>query len=89
MPIVINKVMPRGRREGVFPEKIVRLNAMYVGAFRNDPQVTICDSWSIFDDGTGACKKEEFPDMLHPNAAGYAKWTAALKPIFQKLGVGK
>ena len=28
-------------------------------------------------------------DMLHPNAAGYAKWTATLAPIFEKLNVAK
>jgi hypothetical protein len=27
--------------------------------------------------------------MLHPNAAGYAKWTAELTPIFDKLGLAK
>jgi len=27
--------------------------------------------------------------MLHPNAAGYAKWTAALTPIFEKLNVAR
>jgi lysophospholipase L1-like esterase/poly(3-hydroxybutyrate) depolymerase len=85
MPIVISKVMPRGARPGKFPEKIVALNALYEAAFKNDPKVTFCDTWTLFDDGTGQCKKEEFPDMLHPNAAGYAKWTTALTPIFEKL----
>ncbi|HEY3897713.1 MAG TPA: GDSL-type esterase/lipase family protein [Chthoniobacter sp.] len=89
MPVVINKVMPRGPKPQFFPEKIRQLNALYEEAFRNDPQVSFCDTWSLFDDGTGSCKKEEFPDMLHPNAAGYAKWVAALKPIFSKLGVQK
>jgi lysophospholipase L1-like esterase len=85
MPIVINKVMPRGPKAGFYPEKIRALNALYEEAFKSDPQVTFCDTWSLFEDGQGSCKKEEFPDMLHPNAAGYAKWTAALQPIFAKL----
>jgi lysophospholipase L1-like esterase/poly(3-hydroxybutyrate) depolymerase len=85
MPIILNKVMPRGPQPGKFPEKIVKLNALYEQAFGTDPQVTICDTWSLFDDGNSQSKKEEFPDMLHPNAAGYAKWTAALRPIFEKL----
>jgi lysophospholipase L1-like esterase len=89
MPIVINKVMPRGPKPGLFPDKIRQLNALYEEAFKNDGQVTFCDTWSLFDDGNGSCKKEEFPDMLHPNAAGYAKWTAVLKPIFNNLGVAK
>lgn len=87
MPIVINKVMPRGNKTGKFPEKIVKLNGLYEQAFGKDPLITFCDTWTIFDDGTGQCKKEEFPDMLHPNPAGYAKWTAALKPILEKLNL--
>jgi lysophospholipase L1-like esterase len=89
MPVVINKVMPRGSKPGLFPEKIRQLNALYEEAFKNDAHVTFCDTWTLFDDGTGSCQKEEFPDMLHPNAAGYARWTAALRPIFDRLGVAK
>ncbi len=85
MPIVMNKVMPRGAKPGKFPEKIPRLNALYEEAFRGDKLVSFCDTWSLFDDGTGQCKKDEFPDMLHPNATGYAKWVEALRPVFEKL----
>ena len=42
----------------------------------------VCDTWTIFADATGSCKKEEFPDMLHPNKAGYAKWKTALADVF-------
>lgn len=89
MPVVINKVMPRGPKAGFFPEKIQKLNALYEEAFKNDAQVTFCDTWTLFNDGNGSCKKEEFPDMLHPNPAGYARWTETLKPIFLKLGLAK
>ena len=89
MPIVINKVMPRGAKAGLFPDKIKVLNGLYEEAFKGDPKVTFCDTWTLFDDGNGACKKEEFPDMLHPNAAGYGKWTTELTPIFEKLGLAK
>ncbi len=33
----------------------------------------------------GDAKAAEFPDLLHPNQVGYAKWAAALKPIFATL----
>ncbi|HYR57880.1 MAG TPA: GDSL-type esterase/lipase family protein [Chthoniobacteraceae bacterium] len=85
MPIIISKVMPRGAKPGKFPEKIQRLNALYEDAFRADKLVSFCETWSLFDDGAGQCKREEFPDMLHPNAAGYAKWTEAMRAIFEKL----
>jgi lysophospholipase L1-like esterase len=89
MPIILNKVMPRGPKPGLFPEKIQKLNGLYEEAFKNDPKVVFCDTWTLFDNGNATCKKEEFPDLLHPNAAGYAKWTEALKPIFSKLELSK
>ena len=89
MPVIICKVMPRGAKAGFFPDKIKALNALYEDAFKNDPKVTFCDTWSIFDDGSGQPKKEEFKDLLHPNPETYAKWTAALTPIFDKLGLAK
>jgi lysophospholipase L1-like esterase len=87
LPIVINKVMPRGAKPNRFPEKILQLNTLYEQAFANHSRITFCDTWTVFADSTGQCKKEEFPDMLHPNAAGYAKWTATLAPILEKIGV--
>ncbi len=89
MPVIINKVMPRGPQPGKFPEKIRQLNALLEQHLQADTKVTFCDTFSLFDDGTGTCKREEFPDMLHPNATGYAKWTAALQPIFAKLKLAK
>ncbi len=85
MPVVINKVMPRGPAPGKFPEKIQQLNSLLEAAFKADSMVTFCDTWTLFADENGACKKEEFPDMLHPNAAGYAKWAAALGPVLSGL----
>ena len=87
LPIIINKVMPRGNKPGLFPEKIKALNGLYEQAFKDNAQVTFVDTWALFDAGDGQCKKEEFPDMLHPNAAGYAKWTEVLRPVFTKLGL--
>ena len=89
MPIVINKVMPRGAKAGLYPDKIRVLNGLYEEAFKNDPKVTFCDTWTLFDDGSGQPKKEEFKDMLHPNPETYAKWTADLMPILEKLGLSK
>jgi poly(3-hydroxybutyrate) depolymerase/lysophospholipase L1-like esterase len=87
MPIIINKVMPRGAKPELFPGKIKILNGLYEEAFKNDAKVTFCDTWTLFNDGNDTCKKEEFPDMLHPNAIGYDKWTAELQPVFAKLGL--
>jgi poly(3-hydroxybutyrate) depolymerase/lysophospholipase L1-like esterase len=83
--IVMNLVMPRGPQPGLFPDKIRDLNALIIQFASKDPRVVICDTWSTFDDGKGSCKKEEFPDMLHPNKAGYAKWKAALDEAFAQV----
>ena len=83
--IVLNLVMPRGPVPGQFPEKIKQLNTLLQEFAKKQGRVVICDTWSIFDDGKGSCKKGEFPDMLHPNKAGYAKWKAALDEVFAQL----
>jgi lysophospholipase L1-like esterase/dienelactone hydrolase len=87
LPIIINKVMPRRAKPKLFPDKIETLNSLYEQSFKDNGQITFCDTWTLFDNGDGQCKKEEFPDMLHPNDAGYAKWTEVLRPIFAKLGL--
>ncbi len=83
--IVINLVMPRGPQPEKFPGKIRELNALIQEFAKKNGRIVICDAWSIFDDGSGSCKKAEFPDMLHPNQAGYAKWKAALEVAFAQL----
>ncbi len=85
--IVINLVMPRGPQPGLFPDKIRELNALIQDFAKKNGRIVICDTWSLFDDGKGSCKKAEFPDMLHPNKAGYAKWKAVLDEIFEKLNL--
>jgi len=86
MPIVLNKVMPRGPKPNRnFPELIPQLNALYEAAFKDDALVTFCDSYTLFDDGHASVKKDEFPDLLHPNGVGYDKWKTALQPIFERL----
>lgn len=86
--IVLNLVMPRGPKPDapdLFPKKIRELNALIEDFAKKHGRLVVCDTWSIFDDGKGFCKKEEFPDMLHPNKAGYAKWKAALDEVFAEL----
>ena len=86
-PVVVCHVMPRGAMPGLFPEKIKELNTLIDALVKDRKAVAICDTWTIFAQPDGACRADEFPDMLHPNAAGYAKWTAALTPVLARLGV--
>ena len=86
MPIVLCLVMPSSAEKNRSVEKIRELNERYVALAKGDPQVTVLDTWTLFANAEGDAKLEEFPDLLHPNEIGYAKWTAALRPILAKHG---
>ena len=87
LPVIVCEVMPRSDRNLHAAPRIEKLNALLAAAIKNDPQFTLCDTWSIYADKDGNPPKDEFPDLLHPNAEGYEKWEAALKPIFAKLNL--
>jgi lysophospholipase L1-like esterase len=86
MPIVLCKVFPSSAKKSRPAEKIKQLNDLYAEAAKGDPQVIVLETWLPFANTEGDAKEAEFPDLLHPNAAGYAKWVAALRPIFATLG---
>ena len=86
MPIVLCLVMPSSPEKGRPVEKIRELNEQYMALAKGDSQITVLDIWKLFANKEGDAKPEEFPDLLHPNAVGYAKWAAALRPILATLG---
>ncbi|MDB6031442.1 MAG: Lipolytic protein family [Verrucomicrobiales bacterium] len=84
MPVIVCKVMPRQEE---FSSRIQRLNELVDAAIKGDPEFIRCDTWSIFANQKGAASASEFPDLLHPNIRGNAKWKAALEPIFAQLNL--
>jgi lysophospholipase L1-like esterase len=86
MPIVLCLVFPSSVSKHRPADQIRAINSLYMKAARTHPQITVLDTWSLFANAEGDAKIEEFPDLLHPNDAGYAKWAAALRPIFATLG---
>ncbi len=54
---------------------------------RGNEQVTVLDTYTLFANAEGDAKPEEFPDLLHPNQAGYAKWKAGLWPLLATFGL--
>jgi lysophospholipase L1-like esterase len=88
MPVIVCEVMPRSDRNQHPADKIKKLNALVEDFVKSQPNFVECDTWSIYADENGDCSKDVFPDLLHPNAVGYGKWAAALKPIFAKLNLG-
>ena len=86
MPIVLCQVMPSAASKKRPADQIKALNVLYRAAVKNDARVTLIETWPLFADAAGDAIAAEFPDLLHPNEAGYAKWAAALRPIFATLG---
>ena len=86
MPIILCKVFPSSASKRRPADAIKKINELYAAAVKGDPQVIVLETWVLFADENGDAKKAEFPDLLHPNKAGYAKWASALRPIFATLG---
>jgi beta-glucosidase len=87
LPVIVCEVMPSSETKQRPPAKIEKLNKLIKKDVRWHSHTYLCDTWSIFANANGDAPKDEFPDLLHPNATGYGKWTAALKPIFAKLNL--
>ncbi|HWD18903.1 MAG TPA: GDSL-type esterase/lipase family protein [Verrucomicrobiae bacterium] len=89
VPVIVCKVMPRSDGHVKRADKIQKLNAEVADSIKGDPEFTSCDTWSIYADADGNCPRSEFPDLLHPNAVGYAKFKAALDPIIAQLKLAR
>jgi len=81
MPIILCHVFPSAASKKRPVEKIKKLNELYSATVKGDAQVIPIETWRLFADAKGDAKLSEFPDLLHPNEAGYKKWAAALRPI--------
>lgn len=89
MPIVLCQVFPSAPSLKRPADRIKAVNALYRAAVKNDAQVLYLETWPLFADPSGDASPAEFPDRLHPNEAGYAKWAAALRPLFATLGLSE
>jgi lysophospholipase L1-like esterase len=85
MPIVLCQVFPSSALLNRSADKIKKVNALYLAAVKGDAQIIALDTWTLFADENGDARPSEFPDLLHPNRLGYAKWAAALDPVFATL----
>jgi lysophospholipase L1-like esterase len=87
LPIILCQVFPSSAAKKRPVDAIKKINALYARAVKGDPLVTLLETWVLFADPDGNAKPEEFPDLLHPNATGYAKWAAAVRPVLATLGL--
>jgi lysophospholipase L1-like esterase len=81
MPIVLCQVMPSSESKKRPADKIKKINQLYAAAVKGNRQITLVETWPLFADAKGDAIPAEFPDLLHPNKAGYDKWAKALRPI--------
>ena len=85
MPVLLCQVFPSSASKSRPADKIKEINRLYAAAVKGDSQVTLIETWPLFANEQGDAKEAEFPDLLHPNKAGYTKWGAALRPILATL----
>jgi len=86
MPIVLCQAFPSSAAMKRPADKIKKVNQLYATAVKGDAQITLLETWPLFANAQGDAKQQEFPDLLHPNQIGYAKWAAALRPVLATLG---
>lgn len=87
MPIVVCAVFPSTAKLDRPKEKITEVNRLIAEAVKDDDRITLIDTYTLFADEEGDAKLEEFPDLLHPNKNGYAKWAAKLRPVLEERGM--
>jgi lysophospholipase L1-like esterase len=87
IPVIVCEVMPSSAKMSRPADKIEKLNKLIKRDVRWHSHTYLCDTWSIFADAQGDAPHDIFHDLLHPNAQGYAKWKAALDPIFAKVNI--
>jgi len=86
-PVTLCKVFPASASKKRPAQQIKDINAAIANVAKNFPQVTLVDTWTLFANEQGDAKEAEFPDLLHPNQAGYAKWAGAIRPVLATQGL--
>jgi lysophospholipase L1-like esterase len=86
MPVIVCRIFPSSATKKRPKETILAVNELFAAAVKGDPQFTILDTYALFANAEGDAIPALFPDLLHLNAAGYAKWASALRPVFATLG---
>ena len=86
LPIVMCLIFPSSESKQRPAAKIQATNKLLMQAVKGNPQVTVVDTWTLFANEAGDAQAEYFPDLLHLNETGYARWAAGLRPILATLG---
>lgn len=87
MPVILCNVFPSSATKKRPVAKIRALNQLFFAGLADEPQVTVLDTYALFANPLGDANAEEFPDLLHPNGVGYARWERALRPVLETAGL--
>lgn len=82
--ILLLAIFPRGDVGEADQAKLREVNQL-IAAAEEDPMVEFLDINRAFLDRQGQLPKEIMPDLLHPNATGYAQWAQAIEPTVARL----
>jgi len=85
VPIILCRMFPSSPEKDRPKETIAEVNALFEAAVKDEPQVTVVDTWSLFAADDGNADPAWFKDLLHLNPEGYDRWAKALLPVFEEL----
>lgn len=83
-PLLLCQVMPSSSSKKRPADQIKELNRRLVEVAKAVPGCVLVDTWTPFADTQGDARPAEFPDLLHPNAAGYAIFAETLRPALRE-----
>ncbi len=86
MPVVLCDLLPSDVSMRRPAESIREVNARLQALAKGHAQIVPLDTYRLYATRDGNAPKDEFPDLLHLNDAGYARWAAALRPVLATLG---
>jgi lysophospholipase L1-like esterase len=81
VPILINSVMPRGKK---YIDTITTINNHYRDTAK-EFDAHYLDLWPTLASPDQTLRKELTPDGLHLNGEGYRAWVSVLKPALERL----
>lgn len=85
MPVLVCKVFPSSTSKKRSASDIKKINQLYERITSHDANIMLIETWLPFANSEGDATLPEFPDLLHPNKIGYAKWAAVLRPVLENL----
>jgi lysophospholipase L1-like esterase len=81
--LLLLSLFPRRTAGDPLRAKVNAVNAK-LAAIHFDDRVTLLDIGKIFLDDQQAIKLDLMPGRLHPSAAGYQAWAAAMEPVIAR-----